>query len=81
LKLRPSPFVQQFVQSFKPSLNDSLEKLQREFMLGYQEAMGMSDVKDVRQMTIKEENEQLQQQVSQMKVDIEALVGKGWQSA
>ncbi len=42
--------------------------------------MGMSDVKDFKQISLKDENEFLQQQVSQMKVDIEALVGKGWQS-
>lgn len=49
---QPSPFVQAFMKStFKqgaPGLDESLDKLQREFFNNYNEVMGISEAKDVK---------------------------------
>lgn len=72
--VQPSPYVQAFMKStFKhQSLNDSLDKLQREFMQGYNDVMMVSDPKDMKLSDgfkrqsdgfkggLKEENEMLQ---------------------
>ena len=93
--IKPSPYIQAFVKSnFKGSndfkgLNDSLDKMQREFFQGYNEVMQESDnrmagFKSISRKTpnlqdaqsLKEENEQLLRIVDQMKVDMEAMVNK-----
>ena len=84
---QPSPYIQNFVKSsFKPaSLNDSLDKLQREFLQNYNEAMGeaprisgQSGFKISLQTggDLKEENELLHNQVRQMKTDMTFLVDR-----